>query len=328
MHFPPISPAWSVRFLFVLLASACLSLSGLPDSSFAAPGEIDYTNHAPWHTQPPVGVPFTVYGVDNAPDLHGDPINASLVLFVAGNQFMVMPDLIAAFKRRHPEIRHIFYETLPPGILARQIVAKGLTIGNLHLRIQPDIYESGKVRMESMVKKRLVLASTVVAYAKNKLAIMVYRGNPKAVRTLADLGKPGIRLSLPNPEWEGIGKQIRHSLELAGGPALVDRIFRTKRADGTTTLTHIHHRETAVRILDRRSDAGITWISEILFQKSLGHPVSLVGIPDRENTRATYVAAQVRGARHRQAAKDWLTFLSTKTAARIYTRDGFSVPSR
>ncbi len=290
--------------------------------------ESDYSNHAPWNRSKPVGVPFTVYGVDNVPDLHGDPIHADLVLFVGGNQFMVMPRLISAFKRNHPSIRHVYYETLPPGILARQIVSGGLTVGNLHLRIPPDIYESGKKRMDSMVRKGLVLAKTVTPYAQNKLGIMVRAGNPKNIHSLKDLARPDIRLSLPNPKWEGIGNQIRLSLLKAGGKGLVRDIFVSKRKAGSTYLTHIHHRETAVRILDGKSDAGITWISEVLFQKSLHHPITLVRIPDNQNTEATYVAAEVARAPHERAALAWLAFLKSPGAAKIYRRFGFTAPPR
>ena len=113
-------------------------------------------------------------------------------------------------------------------------------------------------------------------YAQNKLGIMIRAENPKNIHSLTDLARPDVRCSLPNPKWEGIGNQIRLSLQKAGGKKLVREFFETKRKAGTTFLTHIHHRETAVRILDGKSGAGITWISEFLFQKSLHHPIALV----------------------------------------------------
>lgn len=310
------------------LVSAFVSMAGLSPFFSGSSLAAESTNHAPWHHPKPVGVLFTVYGVNNVPDLHGDPIHADLVLFVAGNQFMAMPDLIRAFKHRHPSIHHVFYETLPPGILARQIKAGGLTIGNLHLRLAPDIYESGKARMAQEVREKLIEESSVTPYAKNKLAIMVRANNPARIRTLSDLGNPALRLSLPNPKWEGIGKQIRASLKKAGGQALVHRIFVTKRKDKTTYLTHIHHRETAVRILDGTSDAGITWISEVLFQKSIGHPIGLVRIPDNLNTEAIYEAGILRHAPHERAAKAWIAFLASETARKIYEKYGFTPATR
>ena len=62
---------------------------------------------------------FTVPGVDNVPDLFGDINDPQLVVFFAGNQFMCIDDLMAAFRKGHPQYKRIFAETLPPGILAK-----------------------------------------------------------------------------------------------------------------------------------------------------------------------------------------------------------------
>ena len=305
----------------LLPATSGPSLFGAPDARAAGT-----PTEAPWGNIPTVGLPFTVFGVDNVPDLHGNPIKTQLTLFVAGNQFMVFPKLVRAFKKEHPEIRHVFYETLPPGILAKQMVRKGITIGNLHLTVQPDIYESGMKRMKKEEKTGMVTGKPVV-FARNNLAIMVRKGNPLHIRTLADLGKPSVRLSLPNPKWEGIGQQIRASLLKAGGPKLVHTIFVTKKKNGTTYLTHIHHRQTAYRILRGESDAGITWISEVLFQEKIGHPIGLVRIPSKLNTWATYVASMTKGAPHAENARLWLKFLQSPRARAIYREYGFTSPS-
>jgi hypothetical protein len=44
---------------------------------------------------------------------------SQLNLFMAGNQFM------SAFKQLYPEIRHIYCQTLPPGLQLKQILAGG-----------------------------------------------------------------------------------------------------------------------------------------------------------------------------------------------------------
>ena len=52
--------------------------------------------------------------MDNVPDLHGNPVGARLVIFIAGNQFFVLPQLVAAFEQQHPDIKGaIFYESSP-----------------------------------------------------------------------------------------------------------------------------------------------------------------------------------------------------------------------
>src|ERR1700728_220943 len=58
------------------------------------------------------GYEFQVPDVDNLPDLHGNPDNAKLFLFVGGNQFFVLPEIVAAFEKQHSDLHgHIFYET-------------------------------------------------------------------------------------------------------------------------------------------------------------------------------------------------------------------------
>jgi hypothetical protein len=46
---------------------------------------------------------------------HGNPDKADLTLFMAGNQFVVMDNLIAEFKKQYPKYANIHYVTIPPG---------------------------------------------------------------------------------------------------------------------------------------------------------------------------------------------------------------------
>ncbi len=269
------------------------------------------------------GYEFQVPDIDNVPDLHGNPNQALLVLFVGGNQFMVMPALIRAFEAEHPELRgHIFYETLPPGILTKQIAANGtITLGNFTLQIQADVYEAGLNAVQEMEKAQIVDAP--VSYATNDLEIMVRRGNPSNIHSLSDLGNDKIRLSMPNPDWEGVARQIAISMEKAGGAALVDRVMKQKVKDGSTFLTQIHHRQTPMRILNGQSDAGVTWASEVNFQEKIGNPIAGVVIPAAQNTTATYAAAMLKNAPHREAASAWLSFLGSPAAQKAYADYGF-----
>jgi hypothetical protein len=201
------------------------------------------------------GYEFHVADIDNVPDLHGNPADAQLVLFIGGNQFFVLPKLIAAFEQRHPGLRgHIFYETLPPGILRKQMASDSiLTLGNLTLQAKPDVYEAGARVLQEMQQDGQV--QDVVEYATNDLEIMVRAGNPKGIHSLNDLGRPDVRLSMPNSEWEGVAKQIAASLRKAGGDPLYKSVHEDKVKSGDTRLTEIHHRQTPMRVLSGQLDA-------------------------------------------------------------------------
>ena len=269
------------------------------------------------------GFVLQVPDVDNVPDLHGNPLDAKLVLFIGGNQFFVLPQLIAGFEMAHPEIRgHIFYETLPPGILRKQMASNNrLTLGNLTLQVQPDVYEAGAEVLDQMARDKVVDRS--VYYATNNLEIMVYAGNSKGIRSLNDLGRSEIRLSMPNPAWEGIAHQISASLFKSGGGSLQEKVYEEKVRDGSTYLTHIHHRQTPMRIMEGKSDAGVTWASEVRFQEKIGNPITGVPIPADQNTTATYAAGVLHNAPHREVAAAWIAYLTTPAAQAIYSQFGF-----
>jgi len=264
---------------------------------------------------------FSASGIDDAMDLHGNPCNAQLVLFVSGNQWMVMPELLAEFRREHPGIDRVFYETLPPGVLAKQLESGSLTVGELSLSPAPDVFMSGARRMRSVVAQGL--ATAPVVYATNVIAIAVREGNPKHVESLADLGRPGIRVAMPNPAFEGVGHKIEQAYRKAGGQQLVERIMVGKVRDGTTILTEIHHRQTPLWLIEGRVDAGPLWLSEALYQQRIGAPIETIRVPPRDNVTAHYEAAVVSRAPHATAARDFVNFLSGQRAREIFRSFGF-----
>ena len=219
----------------------------------------------PWKKPPEGGVRFTVPGVNNVPDLHGHIENPDLIIFFGGNQFMVLPDIMAAFQQAHPQYRKIFYETLPPGILEQQIKTGSLVIGNLKITHRPDMFVAGEKRLRDLDKSQGYFES-IRPYFKNRLAIMVYQGNPKGIQSLTDLGREDVRVSMPNPETEGIAEKAMEAYRKTGGEDLVTTIMDQKKGEGTTSgFCQFHHqREGEIDLpgiwiyADRGVIAGVT----------------------------------------------------------------------
>jgi molybdate transport system substrate-binding protein len=275
----------------------------------------------PWNTPPQSAVSFTVPGVDNLPDIYGDIQNPQLVVFMGGNQFMVLDDLLVAFRKQYPRYKKILVETLPPGLLMEQIKGGSLTIGNMRLTIQPDIYTAGA----DAIDKHNDLFEKTAAYSANKLALMVQKGNPLHIVGLADLQQEHIRISMPDKKYEGIGKTVEEAYMKAGGVELFQTIMVKKVKDSTTFLTQIHHRQSPMRILYNQSDVAPVWETEIQYQKSLGHAVDGIKIPEPYNKLSVSKAAVLKNAPHKQAAQDFLTFLTSAPAKAVFTKYGFSV---
>ena len=267
------------------------------------------------------GLVFTVPEIDVLADFHGDLTDPKLVLFFGGNYFFATKFLVLAFETSHPEFKgRIFWETIPPGRLIEQIENGGrITVGNMTWTAKADVYFGGLRKVKENIDNG-VLVGPAVPYVTNNLAIMVPKGNPGHITGLADLGKPGIRLAMPNPAYEGIGRQIKAALVKAGGEALMTMVYETKVKDGSTYLTMIHHRQTPLSIMQGCADAGVTWQSEAAFQEQVGNPVEHVAIPDDVNVTAIYAGAQVKGAPHPEAAKAWLDFIHSPEALKTFER--------
>ena len=282
----------------------------------------------PWNAAPSGGKNFTVPGIDNVPDLYGDVNDPQLVVFFAGNQYMVVADLVAAFQAAHPRYQRIFVETLPPGVLIEQIEQTGLVIGNMRITLKPDVYAAGKGRMQELQRDKKWFVRQV-DYARNGLAIMTAADNPDHISGWSDLARSDLRLCMPNPKWEGIARNaIIPALHAAGGDELVDAVYTRKVDDGTTFLTHIHHRETPLRIMEGKCAAGAVWYTEAYFHATLKqHLVAMVTLPNEQNHYATYTAGAMLGAPHPQAAAEFVRFLASPEGQAVYRKYGFLPPT-
>ena len=271
------------------------------------------------------GFEFTVPEVDDLADFHGNPTDAKLVLFVGGNYFFAMAPLVQAFDAAHPEYKgRIYWETIPPGLLVKQMEAGGtVTVGNMTWTAKPDAYLAGLAKVNELIKQGL-LAGEPVPYVTNTLTIMVPKGNPsphhgtsrsRQARCAAGNAQPGVR---------GHRAADQDGAHQGRRPAPSERSSTTEKVkDGSTILTQIHHRQTPLFLMQGVVDAGITWQSEAMFQEQAGHPIEHVAIPDADNATAIYAGAEVKGAAHPEAAQAWLDFIRSPAALAIFERYGF-----
>jgi len=271
-------------------------------------------------------VDLTVPPMDAVVDLHGDPVAAELVLFMNGNQFMVMDEFVGAFQAANPWVREVFYETIPPGKVIEQVRNGALQMGELRLSVRPDLVAAGPRLLQPLYDEGLI--GEPVAYATNDLAILVAAGNPLDIRGLADLAKPDVRVAMPNLRDEGVAELIAQAMEKAGGSQLRQTVLEDKVAVGTTRWTQIHHRESAMWLAAGDVDACPLWSTEARYHcVDLGAAMETVSIPAEHNMIGHYAIAVVRDCPHPEAARAYVEFLRGPQGSKLYARFGFSQPS-
>jgi len=271
---------------------------------------------------------FPVIPAERADDLHNLDIadSADLVLFMAGNQFMAMEEIVAAFQKECPNVQKVFYETLPPGLELKQILAGGALFRNKILDVFPDIYTSvNENGMRILEQAGHINESDYHLYLHNRLTLMVPSGNPAGIQSVKDMGRSDVRISQPDPENEDIAFHIIDMYRDAGGDELVHRIMEEKRAEGTTVFTVVHHRETPLRILKQTVDVGPVWATEVIHAESSGLDFDVVepgeGLDQRQ--QINYYVCKLKNAPHTENSQKFLDFITSSTAQNIYKKYGF-----
>ncbi len=251
---------------------------------------------------------------------------ADLVLFMAGNQFMVMDELLVEFQKQFPEVKKIFYETLPPGLELKQILAGGAAFDGKELTVYPDIYTSVNLKaMRTLENAGHIENESYQLYLHNRLTLMVPEGNPAGIASVSDLGRGEIRISQPDPQNEDIAFHIMDMYRQTGGEALVYRIMEEKRAEGTTIFTIVHHRETPLRIAKKTVDVGPVWATEAAHARSteLAFEVVEPGEELDQRDKINYYVCRLIKAPHPDNAHKFIQFVCTPTAQNIYKEFGF-----
>ena len=251
---------------------------------------------------------------------------ASLVLWLAGNQFFAMDDVVHAFQKDHPGTT-VGLITLPPGLLLQAIKTGGWVYGDTTYRGQPDVYASVNLGHLKQLKAAGTMESYMV-YMHNELQIMVAKNNPKKITGIKDLVREDVRTSMPNPINEGIMQfYIRKVLERHG---LWQAISGGKECVSCQTtknnwFTAVHHRETPDRIKAGQTDAGVVWKTEVLEARRAGADIDAVELPDEDSLRSevAYVIGDLNASAHRKEAEAFLDFLRTPAGQDAYAKFGF-----
>ena len=258
----------------------------------------------------------------------GDSYTADLVMYLAGNQFMVMEELIQDFQKKNPDIKSIYVETIPPGqILKNQILKQGEIEGQKTAQ-NPDIFASVNLQHLKKLKQENRMEDYMI-YIHNKLELMVAKGNPKNIKGPEDLGRDDLVKSLPNPLTEGIFKF--YGAEMLKDLNLYDKVTGGAECkgcwavEGKTWFTQRHHRETPYRIEHGEADVGIVWTTEVVHAKEEGRAIDGVPIPAPYNKqdKVNYAIGKLTDGRNQESAQKYLEYLATVDAQKIYEKYGF-----
>lgn len=253
---------------------------------------------------------------------------ADLVMYLAGNQFMVMQELIGDFQAKNPDISTVYVETIPPGqILKGQLLKQG-EIDGKPTAMNPDIFASVNIGHLKKLNEKGLMNEHII-YIHNQLELMVAAGNPKGIKGPEDLARDDLVQSHPNPLTEGIfkfyGSEMLKDLGLHEKVTGGAECRSCWAVDGKTWFTSRHHRETPDRIEKGEADVGIVWTTEVVHAKAEGRPIDGVAIPAPLNKldKVNYAIGIMTNGRNLDNAARYQAYLASPDAQAIYKKYGF-----
>jgi molybdate transport system substrate-binding protein len=159
--------------------------------------------------------------------------------------------------------------------------------------------------MERVAKANLLDGQASV-FARNRLTIVVPRGNPGHVAGLGDLARAGLVVSLCAPAVP-CGKYA----EEAFGKAGVKMPEAIREADVKAVLTRVRLGE---------ADAGIVYVTDA---RAAAAQVETIDIPEAHNVLARYPIAVVKSAPDTKRARAFVRFALSDRGQEILARSGF-----
>jgi Bacterial extracellular solute-binding protein len=197
---------------------------------------------------------------------------ASLVIFTEGNHLMVLsgPDIVGAFpswaksQAQHADLdlTNIILVTLPQPILIEMIRTGGVALGNLTLDVSrssgfyPDIF-MGYPEPLRQLRQLGVVEPEARFFCKNRgVALLVRKGNPRAIHGLADVVRPGVRIALPDAG--DVRVKCRAAADDLLGKVAADALFATEVATFPGRLG-IMHRDLPEMVARGYADVAFTW---------------------------------------------------------------------
>ncbi len=202
------------------------------------------------------------------------------------------------------------FETAHPNVTVRLNLAGSSRLAVQILEGAPaDVFAAAAAASMERVAAGGELSGEARVFARNRLQIIVPRGNPAGVTGLTDFGREALLIGLcaePVP----CGSLARTVLARAGVVPSLD----SNEPDARALLTKVELGEL---------DAAISYVTDVAAAHGA---VDGVDIPQIDDVLSAYPIAALRGAPNARAARAFIDFVLSPGGQTILARHGFAAP--
>jgi sulfate transport system substrate-binding protein len=200
-------------------------------------------------------------------------------------------------------------------------VEGGLKADVVALSLAPDV---DKLVKAGLVESNWSRARNAGMVTNSVVVFAVRKGNPKNIRTWADLVKPGVEVITPNPFTSGGAKwnlMAAYQAQIVQGRSPQQGLDYLERMLRNTPVQDKSARESLQTFSGGKGDVLLAYENEAITARAKGEELDYV-IPD-QTILIENPAAVVKGSANQEKAKAFVDFLHTPVAQRVFASKGY-----
>jgi molybdate transport system substrate-binding protein len=192
----------------------------------------------------------------------------------------------------------------------------GCLLPDVLLTGQGDVYIPGEEYYVRQAVARKLVDKSYRIVATMTTVIIARPGNPKHLRTLADLAKPGVRLGLGDPKVVACGQAAKNAFTKA-------KLWAGAEKNLVMTGQNVSELSNAVRL--GNLDAAVVWDATASMYST--RDLAKIAIAPRYSVTYRVPVGVVTKSRQMAMAKRYMDFLAGPEGRRIFLKHGFGLPA-
>ncbi len=258
-----------------------------------------------------LAMPMALAGPASAAPARAAAPSTTLVVFAAASLAEPLTELGARFERSHPGIAVRF------SFAGSQQLAAQLAQG-----ARADVFASADERWMRDVASRGLLDGEPVAFARNRLAVIVPATNPARIGSLRDLARGGVKLVIA-ADAVPVGRYARQLLANLGREPGMPVDF-TRRALANVVSEEDNVKGVVGKVRLGEADAGIVYRSDV--SRAVARFVRTLEVPAGANVTADYPIATFAHAPQGEAARAFVALVRSPEGQAVLARHAFDPP--
>ena len=184
-----------------------------------------------------------------------------------------------------------------------------------------DIFASAnKKQMNALRDAGLINNSSMVIFAKNKIALIIPKDNPAQINNLHHLARPGIKIIMGTRDVP-VGDYALQIIARLGNDSAYGPDYEAKvLANVISQETNVNYVVTKVALGE--ADVGFAYVSDI--REDLSGKVLKIEIPDEFNVIAEYPISVMGQSKNPSQSRDFINLVASDRGMAVLEKFGFA----